>query len=107
MATPQLIRGVKIRSIRYDLDGNSLVEAVSRLQEANTEITREGWQNLRISVDTEYDYGDSVDAVVHILGDRMETAEEAILRERTENQRRKFAESRERAEFERLKAKYG
>ena len=106
MATPQMISGVHIADIKYEIDVD-LDKAISNLQKLKTSHTREGWTNLRLDIDAQSDYGDSYYAHVNLIGDRMETAEEAIIREGTERQRAKFIEDRERDQYEQLRKKFG
>jgi len=105
MATPKEV-SLKIESIRYELEGD-VMDAVSFLQKKHTELTRQGFTKLRIDIDTESDYGDSSDACAYLYGTRMETQEEADLREQQETRQREWYERREREQFEALKKKFG
>lgn len=105
MATPKMLRGIVVKDIRYDLQG-SVNEVLTSISRSRDEAVKNGFSELYIDLDAYDDYGSpSLDAF--LKGSRIETAEEAILREGAEKQREKFLEDQERKQFEALKKKYG
>lgn len=106
MPTPRRVE-ISPSDIKWDIDGMSLPDVVSFLQRKQTELTKQGLTDLKIDIGEESDYGDREYAYVRIKGFRMETNEEAALREGSEKARDRAVELREREQLKRLTEKYG
>lgn len=96
--------GITVESddVRYALDSSTLIEAKKLL---DSWITQYG-ENSRIRIDEEYEYGETY-CRVRIEQTREETDEEYSTRIAKESTKKRQQEERERAEFERLQAKFG
>lgn len=101
MATPKVISAL-VSECSFDVE-YPLLELVSILQKENTRLLKEGWTDLNLSLE-EDQYSDR--RYVFMRGKRMETEAEAIRRETQEQIQKDLREQRDRADFERLKAKF-
>jgi len=100
MATPQMKR-VVIDNIAHELSGG-IDRAIAVLQERRARYEAEGYTNLELEIETDYEYGDTY-ARAYLSGERMETEHEVALRERAARD----AEQCDRNRYEQLKAKFG
>lgn len=87
-----------------DLDGCDREGAIKIVNQAFDAAEEQGYTNVRC----DYEYGyDGESGTMYVKGDKMETMEQAILREAQVQQIRLWTEKRERLEFERLAKKFG
>ncbi len=86
-------------------DGYTLDEIVAEVERIRAEYS-DRFSNIRLDKDYVRDY-DGERTVWKFIGNRMETDAEYAARVNTINQRKAEQEARDRAEFERLKAKFG
>lgn len=106
MPTPQELNLI-VEDLADALEGLSLMDASLLLREKHSAHTKAGVTNLKLEISAESDYGDSCYANVFIMGTRMETEEEARVREHAIAQRQQWQEQRDRQQYEALKAKFG
>lgn len=86
-------------------DGYTLDEIVAEVERISAEYS-DKFSNIRLDKDYVTDY-DGERTVWKFIGNRMETDAEYAARIETINRRKAEQEARDRAEFERLKAKFG
>jgi hypothetical protein len=98
--------------IHIDLHSYALNEAIEMLSNLSKIYTENGYKNLRLDMILLYRYEDV--ERLYLLGDRIETDKEYNKRLKMLNEEKskkktdkKLAEEKERAEYERLKKKYG
>ena len=100
MATPKMKREV-VANIAHELS-EGIDRAIAVLQECKARYEAEGYTNLELEIETDYEYGDTY-ARAYLSGERMETEHEVSLREWAARD----ADQRERNRYEALKAKFG
>jgi len=104
--TPRPVQ-ITVGEIKWELDGKSLEDAAEFLRTKHQELVDQGYTEAKIDIGEESDYGDRDYAYVRIRAFRMESNEEAALREGSEKARDRAVELREREQLKRLTEKYG
>ena len=101
MATPKMRTNIEVNSY-VDIDG-TIDEAVRALREAERAALKEGYTDLRVEVESEYEGS----AKVVLRGAIMETMDQATFREEREAAFNKRREDQERKQLADLKRKFG
>lgn len=102
MATPKYIAVYDDCSL--SLAYSRVDDAIRELEEGRARLLALGWRNISIT-QRRYDYSD--DEYLTLCGERMETVEEATAREAMETEHAALRAERDRADYERLRAKFG
>lgn len=89
-----------------DWDGCTLDEMIAKIEEIRKEYS-DKFTDIKLDKDYEYDYDNERRTVWKFVGRRMETDAEYNSRIDRINKHKADQEERDRAEFERLKAKFG
>ena len=97
----------KIESYSESSFSSSIDEVISNLQKLKTKATKDGYENIRLEVNSETGYYDYRTITIDIVGDILETDAEAQTRFEKEEQAKNHRRAYEEREFERLKKALG